>query len=117
MSAAVANFFSSKFMLLKISCTIISLVPKLPNPSSMHDYRPISCCNTIYKCILKIIAAKIKWCLSDIIFPAKTAFVHGRSIADNILLTQELMKNYHYDFEPRRCALKIDLKKAYDSIR
>ena len=27
------------------------------------------------------------------------------------------MKNYHYDFGPPRCALKIDLKKAYDSIR
>ena len=27
------------------------------------------------------------------------------------------MKNYHYDFGPPRCALKIDLKKAYDSKR
>ena len=27
------------------------------------------------------------------------------------------MKIYHYDFGPPRCALKIDLKKAYDSIR
>ena len=27
------------------------------------------------------------------------------------------MKNYHYDFGLPRCALKIDLKKAYDSIR
>ena len=51
----------------------------------MHDYRPISCCNTIYKCISKIIAARIKGCLPDIISPAQTAFVQGRSIADNIL--------------------------------
>ena len=102
---------------LEINCTIIALVPKVPNLSSMHDYRPISCCNTIYKCIPKIIAARIKRCLPDIICSAQTTFVHGRSIADNILLTQELMKNYHYDFGPPRCALKIDLKKAYDSIR
>ena len=26
------------------------------------------------------------------------------------------MKNYHLDAGPPRCALKIDLKKAYDSI-
>ena len=77
---------------------------------------PISCCNTIYKCISKIIAARIKRCLPDTISPAQTAFVQGRSIADNILLTQELMKNYHLDSGPPRCALKINLKKAYDSI-
>ena len=89
----------------------------VPNLSSMHGYRPISCCNTIYKCISKIIAARIKQCLPDIICPAQTAFVQGRRKDDNILLTQELMKKYHYDFGPPRCALQIELKKAYDSIR
>ena len=116
MCEAVEDFFSSGSLLREINCTIIALVPKIPNPSSMHDYRPISCCNTIYKCISKIIAARIKGCLPDIISPAQTAFVQGRSIADNILLTQELMKNYHLDSGLPRCALKIDLKKAYDSI-
>ena len=110
------DFFRSGCLLHKINCTILALVPKVPNPSSMHDYRPISCCNTIYKCISKIIATRIKRCLPDIISPAQAAFVHGRSITDNILLTQELMKNYHLDSGPPRCALKIDLKKAYDSI-
>ena len=61
--------------------------------------------------------ARMKRCIPDIICPAQTAFVQGRSIADKILLTQELMKNYHYDVGTPRCALKIDLKKAYDSIR
>ena len=111
----VEDFFSSRCLLREINCTIIALVPKIPNPSSMHDYRPISCCNTIYKCISKIIAARIKGCLPDIISPAQTAFVQGRNIADNILLTQELMKNYHLDSGLPRCALKIDLKNAYDS--
>ena len=69
-SAAVVDFFSSRCMLREINCTIISSVPKVPNPSSMHDYRPISCCNTIFKGISKIIAARIKRCLPDIIYPA-----------------------------------------------
>ena len=117
MSDAVADFFRNGCMLREINCTIIALVPKVPNPSSMHDYRPIFCCNTIYKCISKIIASRIKRCIPYIIFPAQTTFVQGRSIADNILLTQELMKNYHSYVGPPRCALKIDLKKACDSIR
>ena len=48
---AMAYFFSTGCLLREIKCTILALVPKVPNPSSMHDYRTISCCNTIYKCI------------------------------------------------------------------
>ena len=113
---AVESFFNSGCMLREINCTIIALVPKVPNPESMHDYRPISCCNTIYKCITKIIASRIKMCLPDIINPSQSAFVHGRSIADNVLITQDLMHNYHRNNGRPRCALKIDIKKAYDTI-
>ena len=120
---AVADFFSSGCLLHEINCTIIALVPKVTNPSSLHDYRPISCSNTIYKCISKIIATRIKRCQPDIISPSQAAFVQGRSMANIVLLTQELMKNYHLDYGPPRCALKIGLhklglhlKKAYDSI-
>ena len=59
-SAAVVSFFNLGSLLREINCTIIALVPKVPNPGSMHDYRPISCCNTIYKCISKIITVRIK---------------------------------------------------------
>ena len=114
--AAVSSFFESRSMLREINCTIIALVPKVPNPGSMHDYRPISCCNTIYKCISKIITARIKQCIPDIISPSQSAFVQGRSIADNVLITQDLMLNYHRDIGPPRCALKVDIMKAYDTV-
>ena len=114
--AAVSSFFESGTMLREINCTIIALVPKVPNPGSMHDYRPISCCNTIYKCISKIIAARIKHCIPDIISPSQSAFVQGRTIADNVLITQDLMLNYHRDMGPPRCELKVDIMKAYDTV-
>ena len=52
----------------------------------------------------------------EIISPSQSAFLQGRSIADNVLITQDLMINYHRDNGPPRCALKVDLKKAYDTI-
>ncbi|XP_022876956.1 uncharacterized protein LOC111395190 [Olea europaea var. sylvestris] len=48
--------------------------------------------------------------------PQQTAFVKGRHISDNILLSQELLRNDHRMGGLPRCALKIDLMKAYDSI-
>ena len=112
----MSSFFESGSMLREINCTVIAFVPKVPNPGSMHDYRPISCCNTIYKCISKIIVARIKQCIPDIINPSQSAFVQGRSIADNVLITQDLMLNYHRDIGPPRCALKVDIMKAYDTV-
>ena len=60
---AVLSFFKSSNLLREINCTIIALVPKVPNSETMNDYRPISCCNTVYKCISKIIAARFKQCI------------------------------------------------------
>ena len=35
---AVLSFFKSGSLLREIHCTIIALVPKVPNPESMNDY-------------------------------------------------------------------------------
>ncbi|GJW78319.1 polypyrimidine tract-binding protein homolog 2 isoform X1 [Tanacetum coccineum] len=43
-------------------------------------------------------------------------FSNGRRISDNILLTQELMHNYHLKRGSPRCAFKVDIQKAYDTV-
>ena len=113
---AVSYFFEYSIMPRCINATRISLVPKVENPACMDDYRPISCCNVLYKCISKVLVARLKLILSDVISPSQSAFIPGRQISDNILLTQELLHNYHLNKGPARCALKIDLKKAFDTI-
>ncbi|KAL0295056.1 UNVERIFIED_CONTAM: Retrovirus-related Pol polyprotein from type-2 retrotransposable element R2DM [Sesamum radiatum] len=39
-----------------------------------------------------------------------------RAIGDNILLAQELFSGYNQKHLPPRCALKVDLRKAYDTV-
>ncbi|KAL2251924.1 UNVERIFIED_CONTAM: Retrovirus-related Pol polyprotein from type-1 retrotransposable element R2 [Sesamum indicum] len=46
----------------------------------------------------------------------KGAFIPGRSIGDNILLAQELFTGYNQIRLPPRCALKVDIRKAYDTV-
>ena len=40
----------------------------------------------------------------------------GRNIVDHVLLADELFHNYHRSARTADCALKIDLRKACDSI-
>ncbi|GJT62555.1 sodium/hydrogen exchanger 6 [Tanacetum coccineum] len=68
-------------------------------------------------CISKIISYRVKEGLGDIICINQSAFVPSRRISDNILLTQELMRNYHRRCGPPRCAFTVDIQKAYDTRR
>ena len=92
--ATVKDFFSSGRILKQINHSIIALVPKSANVNSANDFRPISCCNVVYKVISKILAGRLGCALQGIINPAQNAFLGGRSMIDNINLTQELLRHY-----------------------
>ncbi|GKG18132.1 hypothetical protein Tco_0372430, partial [Tanacetum coccineum] len=62
---AVKEFFKSSKLLKEVNATIISLVPKLQTPRVVSDYRPIACCNVVYKIISKILVGRIKHCFGD----------------------------------------------------
>lgn len=66
--------------------------------------------------IAKLLANRIKVVLPFIVSSNQSAFVAGRKIRDNILVIQELFRNYHKEYGPPRCALKVDLRKTYDSL-
>ncbi|KAL2237657.1 UNVERIFIED_CONTAM: hypothetical protein Sindi_0957400 [Sesamum indicum] len=100
----------------EINSTILALIPKVHTPMSVNDFRPISCCNVLYKIIAKLLVQKISVLLDKIVSPCQTAFIPGRSIGDNIMLAQELFSRYNQMRLPPRCALKVDIRKAYDTV-
>lgn len=84
----------------------------------MEEYRPIALCNIYYKIVLKLLSLRLKLVLSSIISENQSAFIPGRAITDNVLITHEVLyflktskaeKNY-------TMALKKDMSKAYDRI-
>ncbi|GKD96686.1 RNA-directed DNA polymerase, eukaryota, reverse transcriptase zinc-binding domain protein [Tanacetum coccineum] len=103
-------------MLWEVNATLITLVPKSKTPLKVSDYRPISCCNVLYKIISKILINRIKNALCKLVNPNQSAFIPGRQITDNILLTQDLLRGYNWKHGARRVALKIDIQKAYDTM-
>lgn len=88
----------------------------MPNPNLPSDFRPISCCNIIYKTITKIMALRLQPILSSIISPNQGDFIQGILIMSNILVCQDLVRGYGRDIGSPKCLIKIDLRKAHDSI-
>ena len=113
---AIQEFFIIGKLLKDFNTTLIALIPKVPNPSHMGEFCPISCCNAVYKCISKIISKRIQMTLPSLVDNAQSAFIKGRKISDNVLLAQDLMSDYHKPNGHPRVAAKVDIMKAYDSI-
>ena len=114
--AAVRYFFRRPGMLKDLNSTILTLVPKGLTPTTMADFRPIACCNTLYKCITKILATRLQTVMPFLVSDVQGAFVKGRDIADNIHLAQELARGYDRKGGAKRCMIKLDLRKAFDSL-
>ncbi|GKC03028.1 RNA-directed DNA polymerase, eukaryota, reverse transcriptase zinc-binding domain protein [Tanacetum coccineum] len=64
----------------EVNATVISLVPKIPTPNKVTYYRPIVCCNVMYKCISKILTNRIKDALNKLVNKNQSAFIPDRWI-------------------------------------
>jgi len=57
--SAAQHFFGHGRMLSSVNHTFVTLVPKTTNATQLSEFRPISCCNTIYKVISKVLANRL----------------------------------------------------------
>ncbi|XP_071694886.1 uncharacterized protein [Rutidosis leptorrhynchoides] len=114
--SAVKEFFETGRSLKESNATLIALIPKTKTPLKVSDFRPIACCNVLYKCISKVITNRLKEGLDRVVSCNQSAFIPRRSIHDNILVAQEVLKGYNRVKGPSRCALKIDIQKAYGTV-
>lgn len=114
---AVQKFFATGEMLDGVNDTTIVLIPKTKNPLSLKDFRPISLCNVIYKVVAKCLVNCLRPILKEIISETQSAFVPGRLITDNAVITFECIHALKQNLvSGDYCAYKLDLAKAYDRV-
>lgn len=90
----VGEFFATGHMKPNIARSNLVLIPKIQEPAKVTDYRPISVCNLIYKVISKLLAARIKPFMPQLISPSQSVFVPGREIAENVILLREILHSF-----------------------
>ena len=112
------DFLHTGHMVLDINYTYTVLIPKVKKPEKMADFRPIRLCNVIYKIISKVLANRLKLILPQLISPTQRAFVPGRLITDNVLVTYETLHAMHIRKKEKKAALalKLNVSKAYDRV-
>ncbi|XP_060958295.1 uncharacterized protein LOC133030097 [Cannabis sativa] len=112
----VEKFFLTGSMPREFHATMITIIPKIENPTKAVDFKPIACFSTVYKCISKLLYSRLSQVLLVLINQNQEAFVQGRSIAHNVMILQDLLKNYKRKNISPRCTLNVDISKAYDTV-
>ncbi|XP_023878160.1 uncharacterized protein LOC111990605 [Quercus suber] len=81
---AVSSFFIRGSMPKEVNSSLIVLIPKISNPTTVNHYRPISLCNVVYKIISKLLVEKLRPLLDKLVLLTQSAFIPKiRWIAEN----------------------------------
>uniref|UniRef100_A0A803P680 Reverse transcriptase domain-containing protein n=1 Tax=Cannabis sativa TaxID=3483 RepID=A0A803P680_CANSA len=114
----VLSFLNGDGDIAPFNTTLVTLIPKVKQPTSVTEFRPISLCNIIYKIISKSIANRLKLVLNNLISSNQSDFLPGRLISDNIIIAQEVVHSIKLKSKGKKgwMAVKLDMAKAFDRV-
>ncbi|XP_059288614.1 uncharacterized protein LOC132041965 [Lycium ferocissimum] len=87
----VQAFYEGHTLPKSVTHTNLVLIPKKLEVHTFGDLRPISLCNFINKVISRVVHERLDKILPSLISSNQSSFVKGRSIIENVLLTQEIV--------------------------
>lgn len=100
-----------------INHTHVVFIMKKKNPTSISNFKPISLCNMVYKQATKVIASRLKAFLLGNISANQCAFILGRLITDNILVSYEVFNSmYYHKGINGSMVITLDMTKAYGRV-
>jgi hypothetical protein len=113
---AVQEFFVQGKLLPNMNSNLIVLIPKIPGADRMGDFRPIALANFQFKIITCILADRLASIAPKIITEHQRGFIQGRQISDCVIVASEAINVLHKRGFGGNIALKIDIRKALDTL-
>lgn len=110
------EFFKEKGLTKFYSHTCLVLIPKVDNPATFAEYRPISLSNFTNKIISKVVSIRVNTLLNELVSQNQSGFVKGRLIFENVLLAQEIIHNITHKIIGGNVDIKLDMAKSYDRM-
>lgn len=112
----VQDFFYDNTLPKSVTHSNLVLIPKKANVQTFSDMRPISLSNFVNNILSRIILDRLEGILPRLISSNQSGFVKGRTIIENVLLTQELVTDISKRGKPANVVIKLDMAKAYDRV-
>lgn len=112
----VRSFFCGQEIPRFITHTNLVLIPKKENVQNFSDLRPISLSTFANKILSRVLHERLTTILLGLISTNQTRFVKGRSIVENFLLSQEIIRDINKRNKYHNIVVKLDMAKAYDRV-
>ena len=114
--AAVQLFHTTGSLPKGCNASFIALIPKVRDPSTLDQFKPISLVGVIYKIITKFLSSRMKKIMPLIIDECQSAFICERGLLDSVVMVNEILEEIKRKRKNGVC-FKVDFEKAYDSVR
>lgn len=110
-----ADFYEHAKLTKGINSTFVTLIPKTDCPTNFKDYRPTSMVGWLYKLFSKVLANRMKCCISSLIGEAQAAFIGGKQILDGVLIANKVI-HFWKTKSQGGLILKLDFEWTYDCV-
>ena len=90
--AAMQLFHATGSLPKGCNALFIALIPKVRDPSSLDQFRPISLVGVIYKIITKVLSSHMKKIMSLIIDECQSTFLCDRGLLDSVVMANEVLE-------------------------
>jgi hypothetical protein len=109
------DFYDGVLDIKRLNFGLVTLIPKVDNPTDMQNFRPICLLNVCYKIITKVLTNRLASCITKVISIHQYGFIKGRYIMDGVVSLNEILHEVKKK-KQSGVILKIDFEKAYDKV-